>query len=48
MMIDRGNEMTTWNWDTVIRLVLETGKIYIDGIEVYYDHANKVYRPLGK
>jgi hypothetical protein len=41
-------DMTSWSWDTVIRWDIDTGKIYIDGIEVYYDSANEVYRPLGK
>jgi hypothetical protein len=40
--------MTTWPWDMIVRLDMETGKIYIENIEVYYDRANEVYRPLGK
>jgi hypothetical protein len=48
MMLIEGNEMVTWEWDTVVRWDLETGKIYIENIEVYYDRANEVYRPVGK
>ena len=40
--------MKTWSWDTLIQWDVETGKIYIDGIEVYYDRDSEVYRPLEK
>lgn len=46
------NDMITWPWDTVLSIELDTGKVYIDNIEVYYDAANQVWRqvlrPLGK
>jgi len=39
--------MTVWEWNTVVQYDIDTGRIYIDNIEVYYDSANEVYRPLG-
>ena len=36
------------NYDGVVKLEIKTNKIFIDGIEVYYDINNEVYRPLGK
>ena len=40
--------MTTWEWNTIVQFDIKTGKIYIEGIEVYYDRAHEIYRPLGK